>query len=352
MRRFARNLRVRRLAVIVLVALLAGAIVLQRRTIIDAIGLLRGFSGSTLVILGVLGILERVSRADVIRSLLPGTTLGRAEVIGDVGSAVSKGVPAGGPLATLLRWQIARDSGVPAGSFVHMLVASGVAVAFVSWGYPLVATLVDISQRDASLADLLIITAAAAVLGASGLFWLFALFSPKAQGWTTDRAEWVRSKFAGSAPELANGDPAAFVAEVRSSLRATARRPFALLLRTTVAQGTGAIILWTALRGLGVGDELGVTEFARVFFVAHILGSLAPTPGGVGVIEAGLTGALVAAGVQVDVALAGVLVYRFITYVLPILVGTGLYLWWRRTRTPPEPKVAPVAGFTAEPTGR
>jgi uncharacterized membrane protein YbhN (UPF0104 family) len=60
----------------------------------------------------------------------------------------------------------------------------------------------------------------------------------------------------------------------------------------------------------------------------------------------------VAAGVQVDVALAGVLVYRFITYVLPILVGTGLYLWWRRTRTPPEPKVAPVAGFTAEPTGR
>jgi uncharacterized membrane protein YbhN (UPF0104 family) len=352
MRRLASDSRIRRFAVLVIVALLVGAIIVQRRTIVDAIGLLRGFSGPTVAILAVLGIIERVSRADVIRSLLPGTSLGRAEVIGDVGSAVSKGVPAGGPLATLLRWQIARDSGTSAGPFVHMLVASGVATAFVSWGYPLVATLADISQRDASLTDLLIIAAAAAVLIGSALFWSFALFSPKAHRWTTERAEWVRSKFAGSAPGLATGDAVAFVDEVRDSLRATARRPFALLLRTTIAQGTGIIILWTALRGLGVGDELGVTEFARVFFVAHILGSLAPTPGGVGVIEAGLTGALVAAGVQADVALAGVIVYRFITYVLPILVGTGLYLWWRRTRTPPEPTAVLVEGFTAEPTGR
>ena len=67
--------------------------------------------------------------------------------------------------------------------------------------------------------------------------------------------------------------------------------------------GTGAVILWVTLQGLGVGAELSVTEFARVFFVVHILGSLAPTPGGVGVIEAGVTGALVAAGVATDVAL-------------------------------------------------
>lgn len=352
MRRLASDSRVRRLAVVVIAALLVGAIVVQRQTIVDAIGLLRGFSGSTLAILGVLAIVERVSRADVIRSLLPGTWLGRAEVISDVGSAVSKGVPAGGPVATLLRWQIARDGGVAASPFVHMLLASGVAAAFVSWGYPLVATLADISQRDASVADLLIIAASAAVLIGSSLFWSFALFSPTAQRWTTERAEWVQSKFGGSVPDLASGDAVAFVADVRNSLRATARRPFALLLRTTIAQGTGAVILWTALQGLGVGEELGVTEFARVYFVAHILGSFAPTPGGVGVIEAGLTGALVAAGVQTNVALAGVLVYRFITYVIPILLGTGMYLWWRRTRTLPEPTVAPMVGLSAESTGR
>jgi uncharacterized membrane protein YbhN (UPF0104 family) len=63
--------------------------------------------------------------------------------------------------------------------------------------------------------------------------------------------------------------------------------------------------------------------------VAHILGSVAPIPGDVGVIEAGVTGALVAAGVATDVALAGVLVYRFITDVVPIIVGTVWYLIWR-----------------------
>lgn len=225
MRRLVRDPRVRRVAVLVIVVLLVGAIVVQRRTIVDAVGLLRGFSGSTLAILALLGIIERVSRAEVIRSLLPGTSLGRAEVIGDVGSAVSKGVPAGGPLATLLRWQIARDSEVSAGPFVHMLVASGVATAFVSWGYPLAATLVDISQRDVSLADLLIIAAATAVLCGSVAFWSFALFSPQAERWTTERAEWVRSKFAGSTPELVSGDAVAFVRSLQQAHKLMSRSP-------------------------------------------------------------------------------------------------------------------------------
>ena len=50
-------------------------------------------------------------------------------------------------------------------------------------------------------------------------------------------------------------------------------------------------------------------------------GTFAPTPGGVGVVEAGMTGALVAAGVAAAPALAAVLVYRFLTYIVPILLG-------------------------------
>jgi len=94
-------------------------------------------------------------------------------------------------------------------------------------------------------------------------------------------------------------------------------------------------VLIVALRGLGVGDELGVTEFFRVFFVATLLGTFAPTPGGIGVIEAGVTGALVAAGVDTTTALAGVLVYRLITYVVPIMLGALLYAAWRIRRQSP-----------------
>ena len=60
-----------------------------------------------------------------------------------------------------------------------------------------------------------------------------------------------------------------------------------------------------------------------------LLSSFVPVPGGVGVVEAGLTGALVAAGVDAPSALAGVLVFRLLTYVAPIVLGAALYVWWR-----------------------
>jgi hypothetical protein len=47
------------------------------------------------------------------------------------------------------------------------------------------------------------------------------------------------------------------------------------------------------------------------------------------VVEAGMTGALMAAGVETTTALAAVIIYRFLTYVVPILFGALLYLLWR-----------------------
>jgi uncharacterized membrane protein YbhN (UPF0104 family) len=130
-------------------------------------------------------------------------------------------------------------------------------------------------------------------------------------------------------PAAARHDPVTAFIETKASLRQVARRPAGLLLGTAVAQSVGGIILLVALRGLGVGGELGAVEFARVFFVVTLLSSFVPVPGGVGVVEAGLTGALVAAGVDPAQALAGVLVYRLLTYVVPILVGAMLYVVWR-----------------------
>ncbi len=54
------------------------------------------------------------------------------------------------------------------------------------------------------------------------------------------------------------------------------------------------------------------------------------TPGGLGVVELGLTGALVSfGGSRVDVV-ASVLLYRALTYVPPIAFGGVCLLVWRR----------------------
>lgn len=333
MRRFFSDDRLRRPAAVLVAVALVVALILQRQTVIDAGNQLGSVSGGALLVFVILAVLDRLLRAELIRSLLPQLSLARAEAVGDIGAAATKGLPFGGPLGTVLRWQLVRERGVDAVGFLTMLVATGVAAAFASWGLALGATMLDVSNRPADSTDRLIIGVGAVVLLGAVWFWAVLLRWEPAHRWIVARSAQICRRLAGLVPALADADPEEVVTRLRRSLRAIARRPWPLLGRTLMAQGNGALILWVALQSVGVGPELGGSEFARVFFVTHVIGSFAPTPGGVGLIEAGLIGALVAAGVAPASALAAVLIYRLITYVLPIAVGTVLYLVWQRRRS-------------------
>ena len=95
------------------------------------------------------------------------------------------------------------------------------------------------------------------------------------------------------------------------------------------------LVLLVALRQVGVGEaEVSWAEVLAVFAFARLATAVPYTPGGVGVVEAVLIGGLVAAGGEADQATAAVLVYRALTWGLPILVGIGCYLWWRRQSLP------------------
>jgi uncharacterized protein (TIRG00374 family) len=313
--------------------LLIAAVWFRREMIADAVDEISTMSIGVVAALVVLGVIERVSRADIVRRLLGTGSFLRSLTIHDVGSAASKGLPLGGPVATGLRWSIARDASIPTTTFTSMLVAYGVATTFVTWMLPFGVLMVDITVRQPTTTDLAMLAACAVVVGGSALFWAVVLRSERITAWLvhllhgiSDRA--VR-RWPSLASHMAGHDLGAGLLEVRSSLRSVASRPFGLLWRTAVAQAVGAVILLVALRGVGVGAELGMVELARVYFVVTLLSAFVPVPGGVGVVEAGLTGALVAAGVDPSSALAGVLVYRLITYVVPIVLGALLYVVWR-----------------------
>lgn len=334
----------RALAATALVVLLVAAVLLQRSTIAGALSQIGNLSIGAILVLGALTAYERWSRADIMRGLLGrSVSIGDAVTIHDVGTAVSKGVPLGGALGTAVRWSISRESGVRSTRFASMLIAYGIATTFVSWLLPFAALLIDLTQRRPEATDIVILAVIAAVVIASASFWTAVLRSERLEGWAERRVRGVWTRLGRRIPALDSHDPAAGVAEVRRDLHTIARRPFTLLARTMLAQACGAVILLVALRSLGVGAELGVTEFFRVFFITHLLSTFAPTPGGIGVVEAGATGALVSAGVDTTTALAGVLVYRFLTYVLPILFGAALYLVWRmgRVRTVPSESATP-----------
>ena len=92
-------------------------------------------------------------------------------------------------------------------------------------------------------------------------------------------------------------------------------------------------VLLVTLRAVGVSqDEVGWAEVLAVFAFARLATAIPFTPGGAGVVEAVLIGGLVAAGGDRAQVTAAVLVYRALTWGLPILVGLGCYLWWRRNR--------------------
>ncbi len=119
--------------------------------------------------------------------------------------------------------------------------------------------------------------------------------------------------------------------EVSSDLVALAREPKRLALIMLGCAGTtlgAALALWTSMQAFG-GDASFVTVTV-VTMVGGTLASAAPTPGGVGAVEAALIGGLAAFGVPAAVAVPSVLLYRVLTCWLPVFIGWPVMRWLTR----------------------
>ncbi|MFD1830028.1 lysylphosphatidylglycerol synthase domain-containing protein [Streptomyces desertarenae] len=69
------------------------------------------------------------------------------------------------------------------------------------------------------------------------------------------------------------------------------------------------------------GGELSYASIAVIFLAGNALGSAAPTPGGLGAVEAALIAGLIAFGLEKEIATPAVLLFRLMTFWLPVLPG-------------------------------
>jgi uncharacterized membrane protein YbhN (UPF0104 family) len=95
----------------------------------------------------------------------------------------------------------------------------------------------------------------------------------------------------------------------------------------------GAQVLFAVALGFSLrayGTSLPLAELIVVNTIASLLGGVAPVPGGLGVIEAGLIAGLTAAGVPNTIAVAATLTQRMFTCYLPPLWGYPTLAWMRR----------------------
>ena len=121
------------------------------------------------------------------------------------------------------------------------------------------------------------------------------------------------------------------VLDAVKALGSTLRNPRAGLALIGGSAGVTAgyaLALVAATHAFGVG--LPLTTVAAVYLAGSAVAAVAPTPGGLGALEGALVAGLTAAGAPSGPTIAAVLVYRLVTYWLPILPGFVAYRMLRR----------------------
>jgi undecaprenyl-diphosphatase len=106
------------------------------------------------------------------------------------------------------------------------------------------------------------------------------------------------------------------------------RRALVLLGGTAAVTLLHVVGMYFALHSVGAGTTF--VDTTLVYLVAGTIGSLSPLPGGLGAFEAALVTGLAATSTSPAAAAAAVLLFRLVTFWLPVLPGFLAFGWLRR----------------------
>jgi uncharacterized membrane protein YbhN (UPF0104 family) len=265
-------------------------------------------------------------------TVTPGLSFGRAMVMTQATTAITNTVPAGSAIGIGMTYAMLHSWGFSRSRTTIAVLVSGVWNAFAKLAIPVLALALVALQGNASGARI-----TAALLGIAGLIAAIVVFALML------RSEPMAEKVGVTAGRVA------------SRLLALIRRPpvhgweiatvkfrsrtvdllehgwFPITAATVVSHLSLYLVLLVSLRDVGVSNaEVGWAEVLAVFAFARLATAIPFTPGGAGVVEAVLLSGLTAAGGDKPEVVAAVLVYRALTWGLPILVGVVCLLWWRK----------------------
>jgi putative heme transporter len=289
----------------------------------DVWGVLKELSWPWAIALAAATVLNLVTFAPPWQVVLPGLGFRWAFLLTQLSTALSIVVPAGAAVgiassyAILRRWHFAgRDIG-------RAVTLVSLWNQFANLSYPVIAVfLLAVSGGSTPV----LATAAfvgAAILGVT----VAALAAVLASRRTAIGIGDLVARLADSVLARIHREPVAWGGATFDRFRIDAadllRRRWHLLTLTTYAGTlTVFLVLLVSLRAFGVtGSEVSLIEAFAAWALARLLGTVPITPGGLGVVELGLTGALVAFGGPNVGVVAAVLVYRFLTMVPTILLG-------------------------------
>ena len=262
---------------------------------------------------------------------LPGLRFRQALEMTQASTALSIVAPGGAAVGMAGSWGMLRGWGYPIRAVTRAITLTGVWNQLANLLFPIVALfLLKANGGETALLG----TAAfvgVAVLGVVVALLVLVLYSESLAQEVGDVvarfATWLKARIRRGPVSFSGSSFTRFRSEVVDLL---ARRWHVLTLATLAGSMTVFLLLVLSLRAVGVSaSEVDVIEVFAAWSLVRIIGAIPITPGGFGIIELGLTTALVAFGGANAGVVAAVLIYRFLTVVPTLVLGGLAALTWR-----------------------
>jgi putative heme transporter len=295
-----------------------------------------------LLALAAVTILNVVTFAPPWMVAMPGLSFTRALEVTQASTAISIVIPAGVAAGAAAAYGMLRRWGFSTREVARAVTLTSLWNQLLNLSYPIVAVFLLTLTGDETALLATVAFVGVAVLGVvvSGL--VLVLMSRSLAGDIGD----VAARFANWALGKVRKGPVGWGGESFERFRADAgdlltRRWHALTLASLAGSLSVFLVLLVALRALEVtAAEVSLAEAFAAWALVRMLATIPLTPGGVGVVELGLTGALVAFGGDNAGVVAAVLVYRFLTVVPVLALGLVVAATWRRHRPAEAPGLA------------
>jgi putative heme transporter len=297
----------------------------------DVWGVLKELSWADAVLLAAATLLNVVTFAPPWMAALPGLGFRQALAMTMASTALSIVSPAGAAVGMAGSFAMLRSWGFESGPVGLAVAVTGVWNQMANFVFPIVAlallTAANESHAGLRLTALIGVVALVVVIGSFAV----ALSSERRAQSVGELAARVTSwglRLARREPVTWGG---ANLARFRRGTLDLLRRRWHVITVTTLAGHLTVFLLFlVCLRTIGIStDQVSLVEAFAAWALVRILGALPLTPAGLGFVELGLTGALVAFGASNADAVAATLLYRFLTVTPTLVLGLAAGATWR-----------------------
>ena len=265
---------------------------------------------------------------------LPGLGYVRSLGLTMAGAAVSNLAPMGGPVGMTMQYNMMRDWGFDRHAASRAMVVTGIWNQFYNLGMPIIALVLLTARGGKNAALMVAAEIGLPILIIAATTFILVLRSERAAIVLGNQADRVGTAFR----RILRKRPLAGSAEVVSRFRIDSldllrRRWAALTATTTLGFLTSFVALMCCVRAVGIpGSQVTMTEAFAAWSCTLLLSVIPITPGGLGVTDIGLSGALIAFGANQPAAVGAVLLCRAVTWLPPIFFGSIATAWWRRQK--------------------